>query len=59
MATSRERGVEQRACIKALFDAGLSYWAIASDLTCSPSTVKYNLDITTGPIHAKTVEERA
>ena len=40
----KELTIEQRAQIKALSDAGLSYQTIARDIKCFPITVKYTLD---------------
>ena len=44
MAKVKEQTSEQRVRIKALFDVGWSYHRLATDLRCSPSTVKYTLD---------------
>ena len=40
----KELTIEQRAQIKALSDAGLSYQTIARDIKCFPITLKYTLD---------------
>ena len=44
MAKKRELTREDRARVKALYDAGWSYRRIGRDLQCSPNTVKYTLD---------------